>query len=56
MSVASRCGLGKAATNTLVSALDRFPEYFEKNLDTSGGVNICFDIEAATADYEKFKS
>jgi len=56
MSVTSRCGLGKAATNTLVSALDLFPEYFEKNLDVSGGVNISFDIEAATTEYEKFKS
>ena len=32
MHVASRCGLGKAATTALVMALDKFPQYFENKL------------------------
>ncbi|HMQ48184.1 MAG TPA: NAD(P)H-dependent oxidoreductase subunit E [Saprospiraceae bacterium] len=56
MQVASRCGLGKTATNSLVMSLAKFPEYFstiiEKNAD---GLNWNFDIERATAEYERFK-
>jgi [NiFe] hydrogenase diaphorase moiety large subunit len=56
MKKTSRCGLGKTATNTLLSALNNFPEYFEERLDVSGGVNIGFDVESAIKAYEKFKA
>ncbi len=54
MQQASRCGLGKTATQSLVKALDTFPDYFEQKLGK--GVNESFDLEKATADYEKFRS
>ena len=57
MQVASRCGLGKAATTALVMALDKFPQYFEKKSGDNGdGFNPDFDLERVTGSYEKFKS
>jgi [NiFe] hydrogenase diaphorase moiety large subunit len=53
----SRCGLGKTATNTLILALEKFNDYFENRLDKNfDGLNLEFDIEAATAEYEKYKT
>ena len=54
MQIASRCGLGKTASNTLVKALDTFPDYFE--VKQSDGFNKKFDLIKATEAYEKFKS
>ena len=54
MQTASRCGLGKTASNTLIKALDTFPEYFE--VRQGDGLNMKFDLTKATEDYEKFKS
>ena len=54
MQTASRCGLGKTASNTLVKALDTFPEYFE--VKQGDGLNMKFDLTKATEAYEKFKS
>ncbi len=57
MAMTSRCGLGKAATNSLIQALDKFPEYFDKLVDKDQeGLNTRFDLEAAVADYDKFKN
>lgn len=53
----SRCGLGKTATNSLIQALDKFHDYFENRLDKNfDGLNLEFDMEAATAEYEKYKT
>lgn len=53
----SRCGLGKTAANSLISAIDKFQEYFVSRFDKDfNGLNLKFDMAAATADYEKYKS
>lgn len=52
----SRCGLGKTATNSLILAMDKFHEYFTTKLDQDyNGLNLKFDMDAATKDYEKYK-
>lgn len=52
----SRCGLGKTATNSLINAMDKFHNYFEERLDKNfNGLNLKFDIEGATRDYEEYK-
>ncbi len=52
----SRCGLGKTATNSLIFAMDKFHDYFMQRLDKEyNGLNLKFDIEAATEEYEKYK-
>jgi [NiFe] hydrogenase diaphorase moiety large subunit len=57
MKNASRCGLGKTATNSLIQAVDKFHDYFENRLDKNfDGLNLEFDMEAATAEYEKYKT
>jgi len=56
MKSTSRCGLGKTATNGLINAMDKFHDYFAKKLDKDyNGLNLKFDMEAATKDYEKYK-
>lgn len=53
----SRCGLGKTCTNSLVLAMDKFRDDFAARLDPSyNGLNLKFDMEAATAAYEKYKT
>lgn len=53
----SRCGLGKTATNSLILAMDKFHDYFENRLDKNfNGLNLEFDMEAATREYEKYKT
>lgn len=53
----SRCGLGKTATNSLINTLDKFGDYFDKTIQQNGNVlNLRFDIEAATSDYDEFKN
>ena len=50
----TRCGLGMTSPNPLLYALDRFPEYFEKKLDsTRTGLNRSFDLESALEDYRE---
>ncbi len=57
MGIASRCGLGKMATRTLLMAIEKFPEYFDGKIDQKReGLNLSFDMEAATAEYIKFSS
>ena len=52
----SRCGLGKTATNSLIMAMDKFHDYFETKLDKNfNGLNLKFDMDAATKDYEEYK-
>lgn len=53
----SRCGLGKTATNSLLFAMDKFHDYFVDKLDKEyNGLNLKFDIGAATEEYEKYKT
>lgn len=52
----SRCGLGKTATNSLVYAMEKFHDYFIQKLDKDfDGLNLEFDMEEATKEYEKYK-
>ncbi len=52
----SRCGLGKTATNSLLAAMDKFQDYFHARLDKAyNGLNLKFDMEAATEEYDKYK-
>ncbi|MCU0404610.1 MAG: NAD(P)H-dependent oxidoreductase subunit E [Chitinophagaceae bacterium] len=52
----SRCGLGKTATNSLIFAMDKFSDYFKARLDKDyNGLNLKFDLEAATEAYEQYK-
>jgi len=56
MKTTSRCGLGKTASSSLIIAIDKFHDYFAARLDKSyNGLNLKFDMEAATEDYEKYK-
>ncbi len=56
MKATSRCGLGKTATNSLMMALDKFHDYFEERFaDTAESNTRKFDMEAALAEYEKYK-
>ncbi|MEO1260962.1 MAG: NAD(P)H-dependent oxidoreductase subunit E [Bacteroidota bacterium] len=55
MTQASRCGLGKMATNALLMALDKFPEFFATKVDQlDEGLNKKFDMEKALRPYEQF--
>ena len=52
----SRCGLGKTATDSMINAMDKFHDYFETKLDKNyNGLNLKFDMDAATKDYEEYK-
>lgn len=52
----SRCGLGKTATNSIIFAMEKFQDYFRARLDKEyNGLNLRFDMEAATEEYEKYK-
>ncbi len=52
----SRCGLGKTATNSLIYAMDKFHDYFAAKLDKDfNGLNLRFDMEGATKEYEQYK-
>ena len=53
----SRCGLGKTSTSSLIMAIEKFHDYFIAKLDKDfNGLNLKFDMEAATKDYEKYKT
>ncbi|MBL0023676.1 MAG: NAD(P)H-dependent oxidoreductase subunit E [Saprospiraceae bacterium] len=56
MRAASRCGLGKTATNSLTIAMEKFHPYFSDKLDKEfNGQSMKFDMEAATREYEIYK-
>lgn len=55
MQATSRCGLGKTAPTAMLSALDRFPEYFASIVQQDdGGMNRAFDLRAAVREHERF--
>ncbi len=50
----SRCGLGQMATNAILDAIHKFPEYFEKRVDQSGSKLFRgFDMAAAVREFEE---
>lgn len=56
MKTTSRCGLGKTAPNSILSALDKFHDYLSERFDKNfNGLNMKFNMAAATEAYEKYK-
>jgi len=47
----SRCGLGKTATNCLLSAMIKFPQEFDKCILAKSDFNKSFDLNKVTQDY-----
>lgn len=48
----SRCGLGKMSSTALNSAILKFPKVFDKHLSENTDVNLAFNLEAATMEYD----
>ncbi len=48
----SRCGLGKTSTNSLLTAMLKFPEEFEKYIKEDSDFNRSFNIKTAVEDYD----
>lgn len=49
----SRCGLGKMSSTALNDAILKFPQVFEKRLSENTDFNLGFNLEDATADYDR---
>ncbi len=55
MKTTSRCGLGASATNSLLAAIEKFPEYFQNRTTTeTRGIRSDFSVENAVREYDKF--
>ncbi len=56
MKTASRCGLGKTAPNSIIQAIDKFPEFFARRFGQVDNSKFRqFDHQAAVAEYERYK-
>jgi len=54
MQQTSRCGLGRAATTALISAVEQFPDYFDCHFGLAGDCGKrAFDLESAVSDYRQ---
>jgi [NiFe] hydrogenase diaphorase moiety large subunit len=51
--ITSRCGLGKMSSTALNDAILKFPEIFRSSLSENTDFNQGFDLEKATADYDR---
>ncbi len=49
----SRCGLGKMSSTALNDAILKFPQVFEKRLSDNTDFNQSFNLEDATAEYDR---
>ena len=49
----SRCGLGQMSNNTLLQAIEKFPEVFDKALSENTDYNRAFNLDEATAEYDR---
>ena len=49
----SRCGLGKTATNCLLTAMLKFPTEFNECLQAESDYNPAFNLENAVDNYDK---
>jgi [NiFe] hydrogenase diaphorase moiety large subunit len=56
MNMTSRCGLGKTATRTLCTAIEKFPEVFSAQIcnESEDAFNRGFDLQAAVSEYDRF--
>jgi [NiFe] hydrogenase diaphorase moiety large subunit len=56
MKLTSRCGLGKTASNSLMSSLNKFADYYAEKLGQEKDAMVSkFDMEDATEEYEAYK-
>jgi [NiFe] hydrogenase diaphorase moiety large subunit len=57
MQLTCRCGLGKAAPNALLTAQEKFPDYFDSIVDQNPDrLSKGFNIRAAVREYDRFSS
>ena len=57
MKLTCRCGLGKTAPNSLLTAQEKFPEYFESILNRDpDSLSKGFSLEDAVREYDRFSS
>lgn len=49
----SRCGLGQMSNNSLLQAIEKFPDVFDKALSENSDFNRGFDMNQATAEYDR---
>jgi [NiFe] hydrogenase diaphorase moiety large subunit len=51
--LSSRCGLGKSSPNSLMMAVDKFPDYFNVKISPSNeNLNVEFDMENAIHEFD----
>ncbi len=48
----SRCGLGQTSSNSLICAMEKFPDTFQKRLTGDADISKAFDLEKAVEDYD----
>lgn len=53
MRYSSRCGLGQTAPNSLIQAIEKFPDFVEEYLAADNVLNKNFDVKEAVQDYDK---
>jgi len=57
MKLTCRCGLGRTAPNALLTAQEKFPEYFESIVDRDQErLGKGFSLEDAIREYDRFSS
>jgi hypothetical protein len=57
MKLTCRCGLGKTAPNALLTAQDKFPEYFESIVNQNPErLSKGFSLKDAVREYDRFSS
>lgn len=49
----SRCGLGQLSNNSLLAAIAKFPEVFDAALAADTDFNPAFNVETASADFDR---
>jgi len=49
----SRCGLGQMSNNSLLQAIAKFPDVFDKALEENSDYNPAFNMANATAEYDR---
>ena len=57
MKLTCRCGLGKAAPNSLLTAQEKFPEYFDSIVNHNPErLSKGFSLKDAVREYDRFRS
>jgi [NiFe] hydrogenase diaphorase moiety large subunit len=48
----SRCGLGQTSSNSLLCAIKKFPEVFQKKISENSDISLAFNIDNAVKSYD----